>query len=49
MFNGEKINNTENRAVLHVALRSDRDHPPIMVDGVDVIQQVFCAGILLIC
>ncbi|CAM9963775.1 unnamed protein product [Ectocarpus sp. 4 AP-2014] len=40
MFEGEKINNTENRAVLHVALRSHRDDPPIYVDDVDVIQQV---------
>ncbi|CAM9341326.1 unnamed protein product, partial [Sphacelaria rigidula] len=40
MFNGKKINNTENRAVLHVALRSPRDADPIYVDGVDVIQQV---------
>ncbi|CAN0207401.1 unnamed protein product [Pylaiella littoralis] len=40
MFNGEKINNTEDRAVLHVALRSHREDPPIIVDGVDVIKQV---------
>jgi hypothetical protein len=32
MFNGEKINATENRAVLHVALRN-RSNRPIMVDG----------------
>jgi glucose-6-phosphate isomerase len=31
MFAGEHINNTENRAVLHVALRSDRDDP--FLDG----------------
>lgn len=40
MFSGEKINNTENRAVLHVALRSQRDDAPVMVDGVDVVSQV---------
>lgn len=39
MFRGEKINKTENRAVLHVALRNiDRD--PIMVDGTDVMPGV---------
>lgn len=41
MFNGDKINNTENRAVLHVALRTQKDNPPIYVDGVDVVRQVF--------
>ncbi len=35
MFAGEKINQTENRAVLHVALRN-RSHRPILVDGHDV-------------
>jgi glucose-6-phosphate isomerase len=39
MFNGEKINFTENRAVLHTALRS-RSHCPIMVDGKDVMHDV---------
>lgn len=43
MFNGEKINTTEKRAVLHVALRGapwatgDR---PLLVDGQDVVQDV---------
>jgi glucose-6-phosphate isomerase len=32
MFSGEKINNTEDRAVLHVALRN-RANRPILVDG----------------
>jgi glucose-6-phosphate isomerase len=32
MFAGEKINNTESRAVLHVALRN-RGNRPVMVDG----------------
>lgn len=32
MFSGEKINRTENRAVLHVALRN-RSNTPILVDG----------------
>ncbi|MBL4711862.1 MAG: glucose-6-phosphate isomerase [Gammaproteobacteria bacterium] len=35
MFSGEKINNTEDRAVLHIALRN-RSNRPIMVDGEDV-------------
>jgi glucose-6-phosphate isomerase len=39
MFGGEKINNTERRAVLHVALRN-RGNRPVMVDGVDVMPQV---------
>lgn len=39
MFNGEKINITEDRAVLHVALRN-RSNRPIMVDGVDVMPEV---------
>jgi len=39
MFAGEKINITENRAVLHVALRAPRD-AKILVDGVDVVPGV---------
>src|SRR5215210_4835463 len=39
MFNGEKINITEDRAVLHVALRN-RANRPIVVDGEDVTPQV---------
>lgn len=39
MFNGEKINITENRAVLHIALRN-RSNRPIIVDGVDVMPEV---------
>ncbi len=39
MFRGDKINLTENRAVLHVALRAPRS-TSIMVDGVDVVPQV---------
>ncbi|NNM01713.1 MAG: glucose-6-phosphate isomerase, partial [Gammaproteobacteria bacterium] len=35
MFDGERINTTENRAVLHVALRN-RANRPIRVDGEDV-------------
>ncbi len=35
MFSGAKINTTENRAVLHTALRN-RSNTPVMVDGVDV-------------
>jgi glucose-6-phosphate isomerase len=39
MFAGKKINRTEDRAVLHVALRN-RDNTPIMVDGKDVMPEV---------
>ena len=39
VFNGEKINNTEDRAVLHVALRN-RSNRPILVDGQDVMPEV---------
>ena len=38
-FSGDKINETENRAVLHTALRN-LDGGPIMVDGVDVMPGV---------
>jgi len=39
MFRGEKINFTENRAVLHVALRAPKG-TQIKVDGVDVVPEV---------
>jgi glucose-6-phosphate isomerase len=39
MFNGEPINNTEQRPVLHVALRN-RSNRPIEVDGQDVMPLV---------
>ena len=39
MFSGQKINVTEQRAVLHIALRN-RTNRPIMVDGIDVMPQV---------
>ncbi|HDL4381811.1 glucose-6-phosphate isomerase [Mannheimia haemolytica] len=39
MFSGKKINRTENRAVLHVALRN-RANTPIAVDGKDVMPEV---------
>jgi glucose-6-phosphate isomerase len=39
MFHGEKINITENRAVLHVALRAPRG-ASIIVDGENVVPQV---------
>src|SRR4029079_2791018 len=39
MFRGEKINVTENRAVLHVALRAPREDS-IMVDGENVVPHV---------
>ena len=39
MFTGEKINRTENRAVLHTALRN-RSNIPVYVDGKDVMPEV---------
>lgn len=39
MFSGEKINITENRAVLHTALRN-RSNTPVYVDGKDVMPDV---------
>src|ERR1700730_12095954 len=39
MFRGEKINITENRAVLHVAVRAPRN-ASIVVDGENVVPQV---------
>ncbi|MBK5293801.1 MAG: glucose-6-phosphate isomerase [Acidobacteriia bacterium] len=39
MFSGEKINNTEGRAVLHVALRNRSGHR-VCVDGADVMPEV---------
>lgn len=39
MFSGEKINNTEGRAVLHTALRN-RTGRPVMVDGKNVMPDV---------
>ncbi len=53
MFSGDKINATEGRAVLHVALRNDTSEP-MRVDGVDVMPEVnrvlekmqrFCANV----
>lgn len=39
MFRGESINRTENRAVLHTALRN-RANTPVLVDGTDVMPEV---------
>jgi glucose-6-phosphate isomerase len=39
MFRGEKINTTENRAVLHTALRAPRD-ASVVVDGKNVVPEV---------
>ncbi len=39
MFRGDKINITEDRAVLHVALRAPKDEQ-IFVDGADVVPEV---------
>ena len=40
MFNGEKINRTEDRAVLHVALRN-MDRSPVYFEGNDVMPGIF--------
>lgn len=37
LFQGEKINDTEHRAALHIALRSDNS---IIIDGIDVTREV---------
>src|SRR4051794_28574092 len=39
MFQGDKINKTENRSVLHVALRN-RSNSPFLADGENVMPQV---------
>ena len=39
MFSGQKINTSEDRAVLHTALRN-RSNRPVLVDGVDVMPEV---------
>jgi glucose-6-phosphate isomerase len=39
MFNGEHINQTEDRAVLHIALRN-RSNRPIVLDGHDVMPEI---------
>jgi glucose-6-phosphate isomerase len=39
MFRGERINVSENRSVLHVALRMPRDRS-LIVDGTDVVREV---------
>ena len=39
MFNGDKINQTEDRSVLHTALRN-RSNTPVMFNGVDVMPEV---------
>ncbi len=53
MFNGERINETENRAVLHTALRNFSNEP-VLTDGVDVMPAIklvqeqmktFCAAV----
>ena len=36
LFRGEKINNTENRAALHSALRASGSASAVMMDGMDV-------------
>ena len=44
MFSGEKINRTEDRAVLHTALRNRSDEP-VLVDGIDIMPEI--KGVLL--
>lgn len=39
MFTGDIINETENRAVLHTALRN-RDNQPVLVDGKDIMPEI---------
>lgn len=39
MFSGQRINQTESRSVLHVALRN-RSNTPIVIDGQDVMKEV---------
>lgn len=39
MFSGDRINQTEKRSVLHIALRN-RSNQPILVDGTDVMKDV---------
>jgi len=39
MFSGDKINETENRAVLHTALRN-RSNASVVIDGKDVIPEI---------
>ncbi|MGR9073546.1 MAG: glucose-6-phosphate isomerase [Gammaproteobacteria bacterium] len=39
MFEGQKINHTENRAVLHTALRN-RSNTPVYVDGSDMMPEI---------
>lgn len=39
MFSGERINSTEDRAVLHIALRNREQHP-IFLDGENITDQV---------
>ncbi|MCV2404101.1 glucose-6-phosphate isomerase [Marinomonas sp. C2222] len=40
MFSGEHINNTEDRSVLHIALRASQAQESLMVDGVNVLEEV---------
>lgn len=39
MFGGERINETENRAVLHTALRN-RGNEPVLTDGLDIMPEI---------
>ena len=39
-FNGQIINRTENRAVLHTALRAPKD-AKVLIDGINVIPEIY--------
>ncbi|WP_413511101.1 glucose-6-phosphate isomerase [Myroides odoratus] len=41
LFTGEKINRTENRAVLHTALRDFTPGVPIEVDGMNILDEIY--------
>ncbi|MGO3345612.1 MAG: glucose-6-phosphate isomerase [Marinomonas sp.] len=40
MFSGAHINNTENRSVLHIALRASHTQESLVVDGINVLEEV---------
>ncbi|MFT6405963.1 MAG: glucose-6-phosphate isomerase, partial [Marinomonas primoryensis] len=40
MFSGAHINNTEDRSVLHIALRASQAQESLMVDGVNVLEEI---------
>lgn len=40
MFSAQRINTTENRAVLHTALRTRADDPPILLEGQNILPDI---------